>query len=295
MDENAAGCLSTPENPWRASATREWLALCKSDGMDLFNFNTTEFFSFLLTFMRLSLVVFMLPVFGGESAPKSVKAALCIVLTLALFPALAIKGQAMPEHPFDLIRIMASEAVLGLVLALAVDFIFAGIQTGGQILGFQMGFTMINVADPLTGTTVSITSHFLYLVSLLTFMTLNGHLHMLRALAQTFEAIPPGQLVIGPAIVHQILDLSGIMFTLAVKIAAPVMAALFLVELALALMGRAAPQMNLLQLGFPLKIGVGFFFMGLLFTIMSRRIGDFIIEIGPLFSHLIDAMSPLPK
>lgn len=243
--------------------------------------------------MRLSLVVFMLPVFGGDSAPRTVKASLCIVLTLAVFPALSLKGQTMPNHPFDLIRIMASEAVLGLVLSLAIEFIFAAIQTGGQMLGFQMGFTMINIADPMTGTSVSITAHFLYLVSLLTFMTLNGHLYMIKALADSFEVIPPGQLVIGPAIVHQILDLSSIMFSLAIRISAPVMGSLFLVELALALMGRAAPQMNLLQLGFPLKIGVGFFFLGLLFTIMARRIGDFIIEIGPLFGHLIDAMAPV--
>ncbi len=263
--------------------------------MDLFNFSKPEFFSFILTFMRLSLVVFMLPVFGGDSAPKVVKGAVCMVLTLAVFPALSVSGHAMPEHPFDLIRILASEAVLGLTLALAIEFVFAAIQTGGQLLGFQMGFTMINIADPMTGTSVSITSHFLYLVSLLTFMTLNGHLYMLQALAKTFEVIPPGHLVIGPAIVHQILDLSSIMFSLAVKIAAPVIASLFLVELALALMGRAAPQMNLLQLGFPLKIGVGFFFMGMLFTIMARHIADFITEIGPLFSNLINAMSPIAR
>ncbi len=263
--------------------------------MDLFNINTTEFYSFLLTFMRLSLVVFMLPVFGGDSAPKMVKASMCIVLTLALFPALSLKGQAMPQHPFDIIPVLLSEAVLGLTMALAVEFVFAGIQTGGQLLGFQMGFTMINIADPLTGNSVSITSHFLYMVALLTFMTLNGHLYLLQALAETFEAIPPGQIVIGAGIVKQVLALSGIMFSLAIKISAPVLAALFLMELALALMGRAAPQMNLLQLGFPLKIGVGFFFMGLLFTIMARRITDFIIDIPALYGHLTNAMSPLTQ
>lgn len=261
--------------------------------MNLFNFSTLEFYSFLLTFMRLSLVVFVLPVFGGESAPKSVKGALCIVLTLAVFPSLKVSGLAMPKHPFDLVSILFSEVVLGLVLSLAIQFIFAGIQTGGQMLGFQMGFTMINIADPLSGESTSITSHFLYLVALLTFLTLNGHLYMLSALTQTFDAIPPGQLVIGPAVVHQILDLSSIMFSLAVKVAAPVLAALFLMELAMALMGRAAPQMNLLQLGFPLKIGVGFFFMGLLFTILSRRMSDLIVELGPLYDHLITSMSPL--
>ena len=77
------------------------------------------------------------------------------------------------------------------------------------------------------------------------------------------------------------------MFFLAVKIAAPVIAALFMVELTLALMGRAAPQMNLLTMGFPIKIAVGFFFIGILFSTLSLRVEDIIIELKPMFDTLM--------
>ena len=77
------------------------------------------------------------------------------------------------------------------------------------------------------------------------------------------------------------------MFALALKIAAPVMAAIFMVELALALMGRAAPQMNLMTLGFPIKIAVGFFFIGMLFSVLSLKMEDIVIELGPMFDNLM--------
>ena len=83
------------------------------------------------------------------------------------------------------------------------------------------------------------------------------------------------------------------MFVLAVKIAAPVIAALFMVELTLALMGRAAPQMNLLTLGFPVKIAVGFYFMGIMFTTLSLHMEEIIIGLGPMFDRIMGLGSAL--
>jgi flagellar biosynthetic protein FliR len=179
------------------------------------------------------------------------------------------------------------EAVLGLIMGLCVYFIFAGIQTGGEIMGFQMGFTMMTLADPASGNQASITSNLLHLVTLVVFLALDGHLHLLRALSGSFALVPPGGIRIGGALTGDILTLSGGMFSLAVKIAAPAIAALFMVELTLALMGRAAPQMNLLTLGFPVKIAVGFFFLGIMFTTLSLHMEEIIIGLGPMFDRIM--------
>lgn len=255
--------------------------------MDIFNFSPELFMSFVLTLMRVSLLVFLMPFYGGDSVPPPVKAALCLVLTLALFPHLSFPASAFPAHPFGLVPILIGELILGMTLGMCVHFIFAGIQTGGEILGFQMGFTMVTLMDPLSGAQVSITSHLLYMVSLLVFLTFDGHLHLLRALADSFALLPPGGLLMKGPLVDTILSLSGAMFALALKIAAPVMAAIFMVELALALMGRAAPQMNLMTLGFPIKIAVGFFFIGMLFSVLSLKMEDIVIELGPMFDNLM--------
>ena len=255
--------------------------------MDLFGFDMAAFASFLLTFMRVGFVVFLMPFYGGEYIPVSVKAALCLVLTMALWPHLSFPGNLLPAHPLDIFTLMLGEALLGLMLGLCVYFIFAGIQTGGEIMGFQMGFTMVTLADPMSGAQVSITSHLMYMVTFLVFLALDGHLHLLRALADSFVLIPPGGLKLSGPLVGGVLDLSAGMFVLAVKIAAPVIAALCMVELTLALMGRAAPQMNLLTMGFPIKIAVGFFFIGILFNTLSLRMEDIIIELGPMFARMM--------
>jgi len=259
--------------------------------MDLFNFDPAQALSFLLTLFRISLVLFVLPFFGGNSIPNAVKASLCIVLTLALFPHLSFPGTLFPKNPWMILMMILGELIIGLCLMLVVRFLFAAVQMGGQIIGFQMGFAMINVVDPLTGQQVVITSHFLYMTTLLTFLTLNGHLFLLQGLADSFDMIPPGGILLTPALGTGILSMASQIFILAIKISAPVMGALFLVDLALALVGRAAPQMHVLILGFPIKIAVGFFFLGIMFTTLARYVGDYIIGMAPMFRHILGTMS----
>ncbi len=260
--------------------------------MDIFNFNTLEFMSLLLTFFRISIVVFMLPIFGGDSVPVQVKACMAIVITLALWPAVSLDGHYFPAHPFGLVVLILGEVFIGLTLSLMVQFVFAGIQTGGQVLGFQMGFTMISIADPLSGGQIGITSHYLYMVAVLIFLVCNGHLVMLMALGKSFALIPPGHIFMSSELSERIFSLSGSMFILALHIAAPVMASLFMVELALAFMGRAAPQMNLLMIGFPIKIAVGFFFIGMLFTVIAAHMQNFTDMLPESFAQVLRALSP---
>lgn len=257
--------------------------------MELYNYNPETILSFMLTLFRISLVVFLLPFFGGQAIPTTVKAAFCIVLSLGLWPHLSFEGTYLPQHPFQIVVWLFGEILLGLVMGLTVRFLIAGIQTGGQIIGFQMGFAMVNVVDPLTGVSEAVTAHFLYMTAMLTFLALNGHLYLLDGLAQSFELVPPGTLLISPELVNQIIYLSGQIFVLAVKIAAPIITAVFLVNLGLALISRAAPQMNVLLIGFPMKIAIGFLFLGLVFEILSLHIAEFIPGLSGSFYNLFKA------
>lgn len=259
--------------------------------MDIFGFSGQDILSFYLTLFRVSVVLFLLPFYGGKSIPATVKAALVLVLSFALWPSLSFPAEMMPAHPLDIAVMLAGEAALGMTLGLMVNLLFAAIQTGGQIIGFQMGFAMVNVMDPITGVTEAVTGHFLYMVTMLTFLALNGHLYLLSGLAESFELVPPGQLFFGPEVASQVFEFSNILLVLAVKLAAPIMVTLFLVDLALALISRAAPQMNVLIIGFPFKIAVGFFFLGFLFTILSTYVIDFIQGIVPMYINVMKALT----
>ncbi len=255
--------------------------------MDLFHVAPLTVLSFLLTLFRISLLVFLLPFFGGEGVPTQVKGALCLLLTFALWPTLSLYGIAFPAHPFAIALMIVSELLLGLTIGLVVRFLFAAIQTGGMLIGFQMGFSMVNVVDPDSGVSESVTSHFLYMIALMTFLAINGHLYLLHALSLSFKFIPPGGMVITPHMYKGILSFSSQIFVLAIKIAAPVTIAIFLVDLALALISRAAPQMNVLIVGFPIKIATGFLFLSLLFTVVSMLLSDFVPTIGPVYRRLL--------
>lgn len=258
----------------------------------IFTLNVPAITSFLLTLMRISLVVFLLPFYGGESIPATIKGAVCIVLALAVWPHLSFAGSYFPAHPFGIALLMLGELLVGLMLGLYVYFIFAGVQTAGQLMGFQMGFSMMQIADPMSGQQMPGLANFLYMVAIVIFLTLDGHLYLLQALAGSFAIMPPGGFVARPELLSEIITLSAHMFILAVKVAGPILAALFLIELALALMARAAPQMNLLIIGMPIKIAVGFFFMFIVFTLLARTIEDSIHDLGPLFRNLLRMSAP---
>ena len=260
--------------------------------MNIFSYDAAVILSLILTLMRVSIVMFMLPVFNTNNIPMQVKAAVTIVFTLAVWPNLALPGNDIPLHPFNVGLMMLGEMVMGLVLGLAVTILFMGIQSGGELLGFQMGFTMIQFADPLSGNQTGPTAFFLWMTSLLVFLMLDGHLYMLKGFAHSFELVPPGGLFIGEHIMRQMLTMAAQLFLMALKIAAPVMVALFMVEVGLALMARTSPQMHIMEFGFPIKIATGFVFVGLLLIIMSETIQSYVHGIDGLFTNLLRSMSP---
>ncbi len=259
--------------------------------MDIFALPVDSILSFLLTFMRVSIVMFLLPIFSSERIPTTVKAAASLVLTLGIWPQLSLPGIAIPAHPFGIFVLFLGEVILGLVLGMCVNFVFMGIQAGGELLGFQMGFTMISFADPLTGNQTGITAFFLWMVSILTFLSLDGHLYMIKAFTTSFYLVPAGGLVLGEILLHQVIELSVQMFALAIRICAPVMVALFLVELTLALVSRTSPQIHIMDIGFPAKIATGFFFLGSILILMSDFMANYILGMDDMLTHIMRAAS----
>jgi flagellar biosynthetic protein FliR len=255
--------------------------------MDIFSVDPSSMMSFLLTIMRISLIVFLLPFFGGETIPAQVKAAVALMLTFAVWPRMALSGSLFPAHPFNLFLLIFSEVMLGMVLGAMVHFVFVGLQVGGEVIGFQMGLSMITLADPSTGNQLTATAFLVQTVAMALFLSMDGHLYILSALMGSFNLIGPGQLFLNPPGLGDLLQRSGQMFSLALKIAGPVVGCLFLVELGLALMAKVAPQMNLLTLGFPIKIGLGLLLLSIVFSLMAMFFDDFIKGSGNMFDNIM--------
>jgi flagellar biosynthetic protein FliR len=148
------------------------------------------------------------------------------------------------------------EAVTGLAIGFASGLIFAGAQAAGELIGFDLGLSLATAFDPETGPN-NVIGNFLYLAMVLVFLLLNGPQFILQALVLSYDAVPLGGLVLTAATVDQFLHMTGLIFIVGMKCAAPIVVASFLLNLALAVLARVAPQVNVFIISFPIKIAVG--------------------------------------
>jgi flagellar biosynthetic protein FliR len=220
--------------------------------------------AFLFVFLRMTAMVAVLPVFGDRPVLLRVRGGLSLILAFLVFPfADAGPVAALAENLVSLVVSMAAEVLVGVVLGFAVRCVFAGIQYAGELAGIQMGFSVASVIDPVTGNQESIIANFQYLMALVVFLAVNGHHSLFLAVNESFRIIPLGGISVSGPLVQTIFEWTRGVFVVAVKIGAPVMAALLFTNVALGIVARTVPQINIFIVGFPLQIAVGLLFLGL--------------------------------
>ncbi len=205
--------------------------------------------------IRLGMLMSFAPFFGSTAISPRVKAGLTMVLTALVYPLCAPK--VIVGNPIEFAQIVFGEAVIGLALALSVQFVFEGVRLAGQLLGFQIGFSLVNVIDPQTNVDTPVLSTLHEAVILLVFFRLSVDQWLLRALVKSFEYAPPGSIAVSADALRHLVVMAGKMFCIGVEIAAPVLAATLLIDLALGLIARVAPQVPVLFLGMSVKSLVG--------------------------------------
>ncbi|MBI2875380.1 MAG: flagellar biosynthetic protein FliR [Candidatus Tectomicrobia bacterium] len=218
---------------------------------------------FLMVFFRVSSFLFLVPLFGSPNLPAMLKIGLAFALTLVFVPILPPPTVSLLVTGPGVILALGRELLIGGALALAVKLIFAGVELAGQILGYQMGFSIMNVIDPQTSEQVSVLGQFQNFLALMIFLAIDGHHLLIRALMHSFQLVSPLEASFSNGLIHTLTFLSSQIFVLAIKISAPAMIAVFLANLAMGLMARLVPQMNVFMLNVPLTIALGFLVIGL--------------------------------
>lgn len=244
---------------------------------------------FFWVFLRVGMIIFFLPLFGARNFPGIWKAGLSFVLAIILTP-MVPPFENLPETLPGIVLGLASEALLGLCLAFIVKLAFAAVQLAGQFMAFQMGFSMARAMDPVTGAQSTTLSQFLYLFTILIFFTINGHHHLIQALATSFQTVPPNGFHLNPALSGIIVKASSEMFLIALKIAAPIMIALFLSNLCLGIVARTVPQVNILMIGFPINIGLGLIIFGLTLMILTPFVSRLSNGMGETLLRMLTLM-----
>lgn len=225
--------------------------------------NTAEVAIFFSILLRVGIILFMLPIFSAAGVPTQVKALIVVAFSFMLFPIVRENIRPLSLEPVSIASVAVGEVIYGTLFSLAMLLIIMAFQMAGDFIAFEMGFGFSQTADPQTGAKFTVLAVLTDLLATLLFFAIQGHHVVIRTLVESFDLIPVGSFSIEPALFTRMLLLSGTLFTLALKLASPVLAVLILTQIGLGLISKFAPQVNILATSFPLTITVGMLFFGL--------------------------------
>lgn len=209
--------------------------------------------AFLWPFIRILAMLATAPVFDNRTVQRRTRVALAAIIAMLMMPILPTpptlsSAQAVP--------VLIQQILIGVSMGFSMRLVFAAFEMAGDLLGLQMGLAFAQFIDPSRGTQTPLLGSFLGVLASLVFLVIDGHLLVIAAVVQSFELIPiSAKLTVVNA--QNIAMAGGIMFTLALQISLPVLAAVLISNIVLGILARAAPQLNVMSIGFSITIGVG--------------------------------------
>lgn len=232
--------------------------------------------AFVFPLARILALIASSPVLGNKQVPVHVKVGLSVLITIIVAPTLRIQPDIEPASAIG-IFILLQQIMVGLAMGLAMRVVFSTVEMAGEVSGLQMGLGFASFYDPQHASFSPVLAQFLGIIAALAFLGMNGHLYMLAALANSFTAFPISTALPSAQALHTLAVWVGSIFTYSLQLSLPLLGALLLANLALGILTRTAPQLNLFAVGFPITLAVGFFVLILSFPYFQ-----------PLMERLID-------
>lgn len=206
---------------------------------------------------RILALIASAPILGNKEVPARIKVGFALAITLVIAPTLNIPADLDPASAQGLFVLM-QQIVAGVIIGFSIRLIFAAVEMAGDLAGMQMGLGFASFYDPQNATFTPVVAQFLGIVAALAFLAANGHLYMLSALADSFRDFPIGAGVPSANAFRTLAEWGGSMFSSAVQFSLPLIGALLITNLALGILTRSAPQLNIFAVGFPITIAIGF-------------------------------------
>ncbi len=214
----------------------------------------------LLATLRVTALLLAAPIFGHRSVPVRVRVGIAVLCVIALAPFGARAAAAIgPNAPAAaLVAALVGEVLLGLALGFAARLVFAGFALLGEFVAVQGGLGAATVLDPASGASTVVLTSLLQLVALTLFLAVDGHHLLLRGVHASFAALPPGAVVLPAVRFEAVVGLGSVIWELAARLALPVTAVMLTSNLAVGILGRVIPQLNLIALQLPAHIALTF-------------------------------------
>lgn len=247
--------------------------------------------SLLWPLTRILGLVSVAPLFGNVSVPARVKVGLGVMLALIIAPTVPAQPAVDPMSLSGLLILM-QQLVIGLSMGFAMRIVFSGVEMAGEISSMTMGLGFATFYDPQSRGHTSVISQFLALLTMMIYLASDLHLVLLSTLSQTFTSLPVSAAPISGAGFQEVVSWGARIFSAGVQLSLPIVAALLITNMALGILTRAAPQLNLFGIGFPITIGVGFTMIALSLPYLATPIGRLLHEGIESIQQITSAMVP---
>ena len=238
--------------------------------------------AFMFPLARILAFITAAPLWSTAGIPRRTRLILGIAITVAVAPALPAMPAVQPASLGGL-WIMAQQMLIGIGMGFAARIVFTAFDLAGEFIGFQMGLGFATFYDPLNSSQTPVITEFITLIALLLFLSMNGHLLYLGTLAQSFSAIPVSALPLGAGSWLNLAELGTLIFSAGLLLALPIVVALMITNIALAVLSRAAPQLNIFALGFPITLLGGF-------VVLAVSLNYLAVPIQGVFEQALSAM-----
>jgi len=239
---------------------------------NLLAFEPVQILGFVIIFARISGMMVSAPILGDRNIPPQVKIALTFILALVFYPVLTAPKIPLNPDLFYIVRMMALEVGVGVLIGFSARIVLAGVSMAGEIVGFQMGLGFANIVDPVSQQNTSLIGQIQVTFALLLLVVMDGHHLFINAVAGSYTLIPPGGLELTRPLFDNLVRLGGGIFVLSLQIGAPLIVALMAANLAIGLMARSVPQLNVIVVGFPFTIGMGLILLTLSFPFFIEAV-----------------------
>jgi flagellar biosynthetic protein FliR len=242
--------------------------------------------AFLLVLFRLSGIFLFAPLFSSAVVPMQLRALLTLVLAFCVYPLVP------PQLPIELsmatmVPAIATELAIGAIIGYGASLPLAAMQLGGNMMGLQLGMGLATIYNPDFNEETEVISQLFYMVALTVFILLDGHHALLSSLIHTFKNIPLGGYRPGTQALSLIVGLLAAMIELGVRVAAPLLCLVFLETVAMGFVAKTMPQLNVMTLGFPLRIMLG---IGMIIVIAAAMNEAFIASVRQTLSAMSQLM-----
>ncbi len=238
---------------------------------------------FMMVATRISAFFLILPVFGWKSIPMRIKSGATVLLAVFFSLSAPFAINVKEVSACQAVLLLSNEALYGLALGLIVTIVFSAIKVSGRIAERQMGLALSQVLDPLTGESSQSLGLLLEMIFILLFLCSNGHHMFLLIISRSYAAFPCGSIPTISILVEGVAKAGSTLLMAGLRLSAPLLAASLLLMVVLAVLARVAPEMNILFISLPMRVGLGLLMVG----IFLPFIGEFLTEFSDWMGKLL--------